>query len=143
MKPQDFSIDFRSGVPVYIQLVEQMITHLSEGELQAGEQIPTVRQMASELRINFNTVARAYRMLKEAGLISTQQGRGTYISEKPAAEKTEGLKRKALEAQIQRFIKLLKRQGYRPDEVESLLMENFTLWKSGHLQDEENIDFDS
>ncbi len=143
MKPQDFSIDFRSGVPVYIQLVEQMITHLSEGELQAGEQIPTVRQMASELRINFNTVARAYRMLNEAGLISTQQGRGTYISEKPAAEKTEGLKQKALEAQIQRFIKLLKRQGYRPDEVESLLMENFTLWKSGHLQDEENIDFDS
>jgi GntR family transcriptional regulator len=143
VKPQDFSIDFRSGVPVYIQLVEQMITHLSEGELQAGEQIPTVRQMASELRINFNTVARAYRMLNEAGLISTQQGRGTYISEKPAAEKTEGLKQKALEAQIQRFIKLLKRQGYRPDEVESLLMENFTLWKSGHLQDEENIDFDS
>lgn len=142
MKPQDFSIDFRSGVPVYIQLVEQMMTHLSSGELQAGEQIPTVRQMASELRINFNTVARAYRMLNEAGLISTQQGRGTYITEKQGAEKTEGLKRQALEAQIQRFFNLLKRQGYHPEEVEPGLIESLTVWKTGHLQDEENNELD-
>jgi GntR family transcriptional regulator len=141
VKPQDFSIDFRSGVPVYIQLVEQMMTHLSSGELQAGEQIPTVRQMASELRINFNTVARAYRMLNEAGLISTQQGRGTYITEKQAAEKTEGLKQQALEAQIQRFFYLLKRQGYRPEEVEPWLIESLSVWKTGHLQDEENNEF--
>ena len=48
-------------------------------ELLPGDQLPTVRQMAAELSINFNTVARAYRMLDQAGLITTQQGRGTYV----------------------------------------------------------------
>jgi len=84
VKPQDFSLDFRSGVPVYVQIVEQVLAFLSSGDLKAGEQLPTVRQMAAELRVNFNTIARAYRMLDEAGLISTQQGRGTYIIDQPS-----------------------------------------------------------
>jgi GntR family transcriptional regulator len=77
VNPQDFSLDFRSGVPVYVQLVEQVLQYLSSGSLKPGDQLPTVRQMAAALRVNFNTVARAYRMLDEAGLISTQQSRGT------------------------------------------------------------------
>ena len=103
MKPQDFLLDFRSGVPVYIQLVEQVQAHLSRGNLKSGDQLPTVRQMASELRVNFNTVARAYRMLDEAGLISTQQGRGTYMLESLEEDKKQSLKHSTLEAQVQRF----------------------------------------
>ena len=134
MKTQDFSLDFRSGVPVYVQLVEQVLAYLSTGSLKPGEQLPTVRQLASELRVNFNTIARAYRMLDEAGLISTQQGRGTYIVEKPETEKAEYLRRDALDLQVQRFLMLLDRQGYSPAEVETSVMKNLEAWKSGNLR---------
>lgn len=140
VKPQDFSLDFRSGVPVYVQLVEQVLQHLSNGSLKPGEQLPTVRQMAAELRVNFNTIARAYRMLDEAGLISTQQGRGTYFVDQPAAEKTALLKKDALEVQLERFFNLLDRQGYSPAEVEPSLQKFLTAWQNGRLNADHQIE---
>ncbi len=83
------SLDFRSGQPIYVQIIEQIRQMVAAGELKPGDQLPTVRQLATDLRVNFNTVARAYRLLDEAGLISTQQGRGTYIWEIPSKEATE------------------------------------------------------
>ncbi len=82
----NIQLDFRSGQPIYLQIVEQIRKLVAGGELKQGDQLPTVRQLATELRVNFNTVARAYRLLDEAGLISTQQGRGTYIWEAPSPE---------------------------------------------------------
>ncbi|MDD5371132.1 MAG: GntR family transcriptional regulator, partial [Anaerolineaceae bacterium] len=76
-------LDFRSGIPIYAQIVDQVKEQMLRGELLPEDQLPTVRKLSEELRINFNTVARAYRMLDEAGLISTQQGRGTYITRIP------------------------------------------------------------
>ena len=61
-----FQLDFRSGVPIYTQIVEQVRQKVASGELRQGDQLPTVRQLATELRVNFNTVARAYRLLDEA-----------------------------------------------------------------------------
>lgn len=136
MNPQDFSLDFRSGVPVYVQLVEQVLQYLSSGSLKPGDQLPTVRQMAAALRVNFNTVARAYRMLDEAGLISTQQGRGTYIVDQPVAERTAVLKRDALEAQLEHFFTLLERQGYTPAEVELSWQKMLIAWQDGSLKRE-------
>ena len=130
MKPQDFSLDFHSGVPVYVQIVEQVQNHLVSGLLKPGEQLPTVRQMASELRVNFNTIARAYRMLDNAGLISTQQGRGTYILEPQEDNKNQRLKRSTLQAQVQRFFGSLDRQGFQPHEVEDCLREYSDAWKN-------------
>ena len=72
-------LDFGSNEPIYIQIVDQVRLQLTTGELNPGDQLPTVRQLASDLRVNFNTIARAYRLLDEAGLISTQRGRGTYL----------------------------------------------------------------
>lgn len=138
VKPQDFSLDFRSGVPVYVQLVEQMLHHLASGNLKPGDQLPTVRQMAAELRVNFNTVARAYRMLDEAGLISTQQGRGTYIIDQAVEEKTASLKRDALEVQLEHFFTLLERQGYTPAEVEPSWMKKLTDWQGGNLNKDQS-----
>ena len=140
MKPQDFKLDFRSGIPIYVQLVEQVLTYLSSGNLKPGDQLPTVRQMASELRVNFNTVARAYRMLDEAGLISTQQGRGTYIVEPPGAEKSDYLMRDALEIQVKRFLNLMQRQGFRPDNVKDSVETNIAAWLGGTLQADETND---
>jgi GntR family transcriptional regulator len=73
------NLDFRADDPIYLQIVRQIKTLVMDGTLQPGDKLPTVRQMAIDLRINFSTVARAYRILDEQRLISTQRGRGTYI----------------------------------------------------------------
>lgn len=114
MKTQDLPIalDHRSGIPIYLQIVEQIRQRVSTGELRPGDQLPTVRQMATELRINFNTVARAYRMLDETGLISTQQGRGTYIWEGPNEETLKQLKKKSLEELTRNYLDEISRLGY-------------------------------
>ena len=91
-------LDFRSHVPIYVQIVER-IKHLVATEaLKPGDQLPTVRQLAADLRVNFNTIARAYRILDEAGVISTQQGRGTYVLEPLPPERATRLRRAALDA---------------------------------------------
>jgi GntR family transcriptional regulator len=106
------ALDHRSGVPIYLQIVEQVRQQVSIGELGPGDQLPTVRQMATDLRVNFNTVARAYRLLDEAGLISTQQGRGTYIWEAPNEETLKQLKKKSLEELTRNYLDETSRLGY-------------------------------
>ncbi len=77
-----FSLDEHSGVPVYRQLIDQIQGGIASGTLAAGAQLPTVRQVAVDLAINPNTVLRAYRELEIRGVIDTQQGTGTFISER-------------------------------------------------------------
>ena len=90
------SVDLRSHVPTYVQIVERVGHLVATGVLQPGDQLPTVRQLATDLRVNFNTVARAYRLLDEAGVISTQQGRGTYILDAPPPKRTDKMRQQAL-----------------------------------------------
>src|ERR1700730_1391608 len=78
--PARFAIDLRSGVPVYRQIIDQVRGGIASGSLVAGDQLPTVRQLAVDLAINPNTVARAYRELELGGLLETHQGTGTFIS---------------------------------------------------------------
>lgn len=138
MNTQSFRLDFRSGIPVYVQIVEQVQAFIARGELVQGDQLPTVRQLASELRVNFNTIARAYRMLDEAGLISTQQGRGTYIMEEINGEHSKFLKNRSLEDQIVNFIQSLKEQGYQPDEVAIQVKTVIESWRMGYLNNQKN-----
>jgi GntR family transcriptional regulator len=77
-----FAIDLHSGVPVYRQLIDQVRSGIASGSLTAGDQLPTVRQLAVDLAINPNTVMRAYRELELGGLLETHQGTGTFISKK-------------------------------------------------------------
>lgn len=77
-----FTLDLRSGVPVYRQIIDQARTGVAAGTLTAGDQLPTVRQLAVDLAINPNTVMRAYRELELGGMIETHQGTGTFISNK-------------------------------------------------------------
>jgi len=112
-------LDFRSHVPIYVQIVER-IKHLVATEaLKPGDQLPTVRQLAADLRVNFNTIARAYRLLDEAGVISTQQGRGTYVLEPLPPERATRLRRAALDALVRSFLAETDRLGFEPDEVAS------------------------
>ncbi len=75
----DFFLDSKSGVPFYRQIVEQTKFALARDDLQTGDRLPTVRQLAVDLSINPNTVVRAYRELEFAGLIETHQGTGTFV----------------------------------------------------------------
>jgi len=75
-------LDLRSGVPVYRQIIDQVRTGVAAGTLTAGDQLPTVRQLAVDLAINPNTVMRAYRELELGGMIETHQGTGTFIGNK-------------------------------------------------------------
>lgn len=117
MSSVHLSLDFHSGVPIYLQIVEQIQELVLNGELIPGDQLPTVRQLAAEIRVNFNTVARAYRMLDEARLISTQQGRGTYILNLPGTEFKQQIKTASLEVQLKRALQALVKQGYNQEEI--------------------------
>src|SRR5438552_17450103 len=73
-------LDSHSGVPVYRQIIDQVIGGIAAGSLTGGDQLPTVRQLAVDLSINPNTVIRAYRELEIRGVLETEQGTGTFIS---------------------------------------------------------------
>src|SRR5688500_17518252 len=122
-------IDFRSGLPIYTQIVNQVQAQVAGGILKPGDQLPTVRALAEELRVNFNTVARAYRILDEARIISTQQGRGTYITEIPPPNVTERLRREALEALTQRYISEAMRLEFSKDEISQIVQEQLRDWQ--------------
>lgn len=85
-EPFSFSLDPHSGVPVYRQIIDQVQAGLASGRLVRGDQLPTVRQVAVDLEINPNTVLRAYRELEIRGVLDTQQGTGTFVSDRPAKE---------------------------------------------------------
>jgi DNA-binding transcriptional regulator YhcF (GntR family) len=77
-----FAIDTKSGVPFYRQIIEQAKFAIARGDLEPGHRLPTVRQLAVDLSINPNTVIRAYRELEIEGVLNTQQGSGTFVSDK-------------------------------------------------------------
>jgi GntR family transcriptional regulator len=77
-----FALDLHSGMPVYRQLIDQVRAGVASGSLAAGDQLPTVRQLAVDLAINPNTVLRAYRELELGGMLETHQGTGTFVAKK-------------------------------------------------------------
>lgn len=129
-------IDFRSGLPIYTQIVNQVQAQVVGGVLKPGDQLPTVRALAEDLRVNFNTVARAYRILDEARIISTQQGRGTYITEIPPPAVTEQLRRESLEALTQRFISEALRLEFSKSEIRQMVREQLNT--SANVEEKES-----
>ena len=77
--PALLTVDPRSGVPIYLQVVEQVKRSVALGVLGGGEQLPTVKQLALDLTVNPNTIARAYRELERQGVIETSVGRGSFV----------------------------------------------------------------
>jgi GntR family transcriptional regulator len=110
-------LDFRSDEPLFLQIARQVQGLVLSGGLKVGDQLPTVRELATELRVNFNTVARAYRMLDEARLISTQRGRGTYIWEEPTPQVMEELRQKSLQEIARNYLKQVNRLGFTPEQA--------------------------
>ncbi len=131
----EFFINHRSGVPIYKQLVQQIEKGLAGRLLKPGDQLPTVREMALNLTVNPNTVARAYRELEVRGMIVSVQGRGTFISEEIASSMVE-----EREIMIQRLLHELVREarqlGLTPHKLEALFQEVLEAWKRGNWDDE-------
>lgn len=136
-KKLTIQIDFRSGLPIYTQIVNQVQAQVASGILKPNDQLPTVRALAEELRVNFNTVARAYRILDEARIISTQQGRGTYITEIPPPKVTERLRRESLEALTQRYIGEALRLEFSKSEIRQIVSDQLKAWIEAKKESDE------
>lgn len=132
-------IDFRSGLPIYTQIVNQVQSQVAGGVIKPGDQLPTVRALAEELRVNFNTVARAYRILDEARIISTQQGRGTFITEIPPPNVTEKLRREALQALTERYINEARRLEFSKDEITEMITNELKTWRNDSEPDQDGL----
>jgi len=98
-----FQINFKSGMPIYLQLVDQVKAAAASGALRPGESLPSIRPLAEELRVNRNTVAKAYSELESLGVIETLPGRGCFLKENHSALRKE-IRRKLLIEEIDRAI---------------------------------------
>ena len=136
-KKLTLQLDFHSGLPIYTQIVTQIQSQLANEILKPGDQLPTVRALAQELRVNFNTVARAYRMLDEARIISTQQGRGTYITEIPPPGVTKKLQEETLIELTDRFISEAYRLGFTEREVSQMVRDRLKVRKEAKVREKE------
>jgi len=116
--PRQFrlKLDMSSGVPVYRQIIDSVLGGIASGTLLPGNQLPTVRQLAVDLSINPNTVVRAYRELEIRGILTTQQGTGTFITDKEV--KPDDVERQRRMAQFVR--ELLARAGAEGITIEDL-----------------------
>jgi GntR family transcriptional regulator len=129
-------IDFRAEEPLYLQIARQIEQFMKIGELKPGDQLPTVRELATELRINFNTVTRAYHVLDEARLISTQRGRGTYVWDQPSEETSQKIRQEGLEAATMRYIREIVQLGYSAEEVMEILERYLSSWEGSAIPQE-------
>lgn len=134
---EKIELNFQSNEPLTQQIVHQIETQLMSGKLKSGDQLPTVRELAQELEVSFNTVARAYRLMDEANLISTQQGRGTFILELPAQEESLEIRKQALEKITQRYLEKATQLGFDLNEILAMFELQINMWQESNLPEDE------
>jgi GntR family transcriptional regulator len=116
-----FRLDSSTGVPFYRQIIDQVLLAVGDGRLKPGEQLPTVRQLAVDLSVNLNTVAKAYREMEIRGIVQTQQGTGTFVAARSGAKSRE--KRKALQDLVDRLLANAEALGVPMEDVVEALVE--------------------
>ncbi|MBE9550667.1 MAG: GntR family transcriptional regulator [Proteobacteria bacterium] len=112
----DFMLDPKSGVPYYRQIIDQIRFGIASGQLKVGEQLPTVRSLAVELKVNLNTVNKAYKELEIQNILETQQGTGTFIGSAEANLDAKEKKNK-LRSICQEFLSIALSYGFSVKEV--------------------------
>ena len=117
-----------SGMPLYLQLIEQVKHAVETGALRSGEQLPTIRKLAEDLVMNPNTVARAYRELEHEGIIELRHGSGAFISD--SVESKTKLMRKA-QAIVQSAVERLVASGLAGEEIRRLVENELALLRDG------------
>lgn len=119
-----------SKIPIYEQLVDRVKTLIATGELKPGDQLPTIRQLAVDLEIDPNTVARAYATLSQDGVISTQQGRGTFVMARPTDEHLAEHRARKLMALARALVLDARSLGYTLPEVRAAFTHALSEWQS-------------
>jgi len=99
-----FNVDSTSPTPIYAQLDRSIRAAIATGELASGAQLPTVRQLAVDLAVNANTVARVYAQLERDGMLETRRGVGTFVRESPSPQATRAHRERELRELIRRFV---------------------------------------
>jgi len=111
-----FQLDLKSGVPFYRQIIDQVKSALATGTVEAGDRLPTVRQLAVELSVNPNTVSRAYTELELTGLVETQMGSGTFVGQLEV-RRDEVEHHRLLDQLCQEFLSKASTHGFTLDEI--------------------------
>lgn len=119
----------RDRTPIYGQIVQQIKCLIASGDLSPGQQLPTVRTLAEQLKVNINTIARAYDLLDKDGVISTQQGRGTYVAAWMDDVHIQQHRREALQAAINHTLLEALSLGYTADEIEQAFSRSLKEWR--------------
>ena len=109
-------LDVKSGVPFYRQVIDQVKAAIATGSIEAGDRLPTVRQLAVDLSINPNTVSRAYTELELTGLVETQMGSGTFVGNRPV-ENDDVERRRLLNQICQEFLSRASTHGFNLDQI--------------------------
>jgi len=116
------ALDLATGVPAYRQIIDQVLGAIASGTLSGGDQLPTVRQLAVDLSINPNTVVRAYRELEIRGILTTQQGIGTFVTTQPVPV-DEAVRQRQLDQLIGDLLARAGAAGLSADEIVARLQE--------------------
>lgn len=119
----NFSLDFKSPVPLYAQLKEQILMSVASGKIARGDRLPSVRELSTALRINPNTVIQCYRELERDSIVVTRKGQGTFVSEEASAMPIEK-RREILSEEIERLLVKAFHLGATPEEVAALVKES-------------------
>jgi GntR family transcriptional regulator len=124
-----FQVDQKSGIPIYIQIMDEIKHLLATGVLQPGQQLPTIRELAVNLTINLHTVAHAYAELEREGFLTIQRGRGTFISDGHHEDELERLRVQKLKTLVENLVVEVLHLGYEPDEVEAAIVAQIEQWR--------------
>jgi GntR family transcriptional regulator len=125
----DIRIDLESSVPIYMQIAEQIRHLVATGRLQSGEKLLTIRQLAVDLRVDPNTVAHAYNLLYNEGVISTQRGRGTFVAQHLDDAHLARVRQEKLQAIMNSALLEALSLGYSADEIRETFEEELGRWK--------------
>ena len=132
-----FQINFKSGMPIYLQLADQIKAAAASGALRPGEALPSIRPLAVELRVNRNTVAKAYSELESLGVIKTLPGRGCFLNENHSALRKE-VRRKLLIEEIDQAIVQAHHLQVPRDEFLELIHERMDVLDEKRLANEDH-----
>jgi GntR family transcriptional regulator len=114
--PFQVTLDVKSGVPFYRQIIDQVRSGVAAGNLEPGDRLPTVRQLAVDLSVNPNTVTRAYTELELTGLVETHMGSGTFVGDKKV-ERDDVERRRMLEQICQELLSRASSHGFTLEDV--------------------------
>jgi GntR family transcriptional regulator len=115
-----FSLDTANGIPIYRQIIQQVEYAILSGRIKPGDRLPTIRSLAIELKINPNTIAKAYGEMEIRGILVTQVGRGTYISDKKPVPEEEERNQKVQEV-LGRFVLEMRNLGIGKEKLIKLI----------------------